>query len=249
MEKNMKKEKERQFIKRYFKENLKINLEDLVKNGIMNEKEFEKFLDRQFKLRFKTCNCCGFIMPKTEFYRDTTHSDGLYCYCKKCHYGKYTKKNDKKNGKAYRDREKAKNRGYYVYLIFNKKKELCYVGSTTNMHTRMKSHFYGQVDATKELFLNNDVSLVEYVQLKTKEEMQSLEVILINNKKRNPKEPCMAVFDLYGEYIVDYPRLNINRGSGEVDRKLLVKICSKLRCHEYNWFIWKEFGFGEEDDE
>ena len=236
---------EKEFMREFVFKDMEAEYKALLYEGIP---EIEKLEAELFYEYYKTCPECGEIKSRSsEYFRDKRRENGVYTYCKKCQNAKYGKKNQK----AFRERQKQKGDGFYIYFIFNKNKELMYVGQTTNMKTRMVSHYYSKVSATADLFSNNDVSLILYLEVESKEEMDNLEVVFINNKKRNLKEPMISTFDIfYGEYVIDYPRLNVNRGAGEIDRNLLVKICSKLRNYEYVFQIWQEFDdFGEDEDE
>ena len=235
-------DKEKEFMREVCFKDMEAEYKALLYEEIPQIVKLEEELFHQY---YKTCKCCGEIKSKTEYFKDKRRSEGVYVYCKKCQNEKYGKKNQK----AYRDRQKQKGDGFYVYFIFDEKKNLAYVGQTINMKLRMTQHYYGKVSATADLFLNNNVSLVEYIEVDTKEEMEALEVLFINNKKQDLKEPRISTFDLYGEYTVKAPYLNINRGAGQADRNLLVKIFSKLRNYEYHWQIWQEFGYGEEEDD
>ena len=246
MKKEELREKEKEYIRRYFKENLKLDIEDIRKSGLMTKEEFERFEDRQFDMRFKTCSCCGMIKPKRDFYNSNVAKDKTYSCCKKCQNRKCLPAR-RKHGKKLREKHREEFGGYYVYLIFNKSKELMYVGETTNIYTRMVSHFYKRVDTTKELFENDDVGLIKYIELNSKKETEVLEIAFINNKLRNDKEPYISSCILEDDYLIDYPRLNKNRGSGQVDRKLLVELCRKMNNKEYTWKTWREIKSNKED--
>lgn len=234
---------EKKFMREVCFKNMEAEYKALLYEEIPQIVKLEEELFHEY---YKTCPECGEIKSRSEYFKDKRRSDGIYTYCKKCQNEKYGKKNQK----AYRERQKLESDGFYVYFIFDEHKNLAYVGQTTNMKTRMTSHYYGRVSATADLFLNNNVSLIEYIEVNTKEEIEALEVLFINNKKQDLKEPRISTFDLYGEYIIEAPYLNINRGAGQADRNLLVKVFSKLRNHEYAWQIWQEFDdFGDEDDE
>lgn len=229
------KEIEREYIRRYFKETLKLDIDDIVKSGLMSKEQYEEFLDRQFSMRFKICLNCGLIKAKRNFYNYTRSKDGVYYCCKACQDLQSRPFHAK-----FRARERKKNEGYYIYLIFNKEnKNLEYVGATINIQTRMVSHFYCQVDSTRDLFENN-LGLVAYIRLETKEEMNSLEVALINNKKKDDKLPCISTQVIFDKYVIDYPRRNKNKGAGQADAELLAEICCKINSGEYKWKIWNE---------
>lgn len=229
------KERERQYIRQYFKESLKLDIEDIVRSGLMSKEQFEEFQDRQFNRRFKTCNTCKEIKPRKDFYNCKRLKDKTYYCCKSCQDMKC-----KPVIAKHREKERKKNEGYYIYLIFNRENVLEYVGATINIVTRMTSHFYCQVNSTKDLFENNNVGLVAYIRLETKEEMNSLEVALINNKKKDEKLPCISTQIIFDKYVIDYPRRNKNKGAGQADVELLEKICRKINNGEYVWKKWNE---------
>lgn len=236
-------DKEKEFMREFCFKDMEAEYKALLYEEIPQIVKLEEELFHEY---YKTCPECGEIKPKSEFFKDKRRLYGVYKNCKKCQNEKYGKKNQK----AYRERQKLESDGFYVYFIFDKEdKNLAYVGQTINMQLRMVQHYYGNVSATRDLFLNNNVSLIEYIEVNTKEEMEALEVLFINNKKQDLKEPRISEFDLYGEYTVKAPYLNVNRGTGEADRNLLVKVFSKLRNHEYAWQIWQEFGYGEDEDD
>lgn len=229
------KEIEREYIRRYFKETLKLDIDDIVRNGLMSKEQYEEFLDRQFSMRFKICGNCGLIKAKRNFYNYTRSKDGVYYCCKNCQNIQSIPVHAR-----YRAKERKKNEGHYIYLIFNRRNELEYVGATINIVTRMVSHFYCQVDSTRDLFENNNVGLVAYIKLDTKEEQETLEVSLINNKKKDDKLPCISTQVIFDKYVIDYPRRNKNKGAGQADAEILEKICRKINSGEYVWKKWNE---------
>lgn len=92
------------------------------------------------------------------------------------------------------------NESFFVYLFFNEKEEIVYVGQTIDMWTRMRHHFLTTSNIGKfHPDYKEHISYVKYCECSSYDEMLSLEYNLIkelnplyNNNCRKPKVPSFT---------------------------------------------------------
>ena len=166
------------------------------------------------EVKIKRCSKCGRELPISEFAKYKNAKDGLQCWCRGCsnkyrqtnkqHYNQYHREYQRQHCKEYQKQYKQTNKqyinqyqkeyyiqfkGYYVYIIQDKQGNIVYVGQTTNYYTRLCHHLSGGVNATKELFANNDWTCIKYLDVSdlvaNEVELKVLENILI--ELYNPK--------------------------------------------------------------
>ncbi|EOU1611942.1 GIY-YIG nuclease family protein [Clostridium perfringens] len=80
---------------------------------------------------------------------------------------------------------KEKYKGLYIYYLLDNEDNIKYIGQTTNMYTRAKSHLSGNDSTTKEFVESKDFKHIVFKRLdellKTEDELKKLESYLLNN--------------------------------------------------------------------
>ena len=158
-------------------------------------REKREYHEKHKDEEYETCRCCGEMKLLNEFVLGTN-------LCKQCKSEKskqYRKDNRDRYLKTQREcREKNRDRdlkqrrkresrftGNYIYMIIDTTNTPAYIGKTINIFKRINyGHMCGNTGATKELFLNNNVKEINYIEvssiIKNETELLYLESYLIN---------------------------------------------------------------------
>ena len=188
---------------------------------------------------YKTCRCCGETKLLSEFVLGTN-------LCKQCKSEKskqYRKDNHDRYLKTQREcREKNKDRdlkqrrkregrfaGNYIYMIIDTTNTPAYIGKTINIFKRIDGrHMSGNVEATKELFLNNNVKEINYIEvssiIENETELFYLESYLINK---------------YNGYLNTVKGMKYDNISKERQEELINKVEELIK--ENGWVLYRSY--------
>lgn len=184
---------------------------------------------------YKTCRCCGEMKLLNEFVAGIN-------LCKQCKREKnkqyYEKNRDKelKQRRKNRDKEleQRKNRedrfaGNYIYMIIDTTNTPAYIGKTVNIYKRIDGrHMSGNVEATKELFLNNNVKKINYIEvssiIENETELLYLESYIINK---------------YNGYSNTRKGMKYDNISKERQEELINKVEELIK--ENGWVLYKSY--------
>ena len=173
----------------------------------------------------KKCSKCGRILPVDEFSKYNKAKDGLQGYCRECS-SKYHQTYEQTNRQylnQYQIQYYNQFKGYYLYIILDTEGNVVYVGQTTNYHNRLYNHLSGGVNATKELFANNEWSCIKYL---------NVEHIVANEVELKALEN--ALIELYE------PRLNtVKNIIRDIDRDRLFSLLAQLHSILNEWEIFR----------
>ena len=180
----------------------------------------------------KKCTKCNKELSIDNFYKNKNAKDGLQCWCKECksehkqankhrykEYHRQYRQTHREHYNQYRNQYK----GYYLYIILGKNNEIVYVGETTNYHTRLMNHLSENVNATKELFANNEWSSIQYLDV-TDLVANDLELRAMEN----------ILIELYN------PRLNTLKNIiRDIDNDRLFSLIATLHSILNEWITFK----------
>lgn len=195
-------------------------------------------------MSLKKCSKCGELKELSEFYKDG--KGGYRSECKVCkdeHSKQYREKNRDKELKKTREyREKNRDRylkqqrkwkskfaGNYIYMIIDTTNTPAYIGKTINIYKRINSsHVSGNVEATKELFLNNNVKEINYIEvssiIENETELLYLEKYIINK---------------YNGYLNTNKGMKCDNISKERQEELINKVEELIK--ENGWVLYKSY--------
>ena len=173
---------------------------------------------------YKTCRCCG----ETKLLNEFVIGANLCKQCKRKESKQYHEKNRDKELKQRRNRE-DRFAGNYIYMIIDTTNTPAYIGKTINIFKRIDGrHMSGNVEATKELFLNNNVKEINYIEvssiIENETELFYLESYLINK---------------YNGYLNTVKGMKYDNISKERQEELINKVEELIK--ENGWVLYKSY--------
>ena len=173
----------------------------------------------------KVCCKCNRELSIECFTKNKTKKDGLQSWCRECS-NKYHQTYEQTNRQYLNQQQKEYRnqfKGYYVYIILNKQGDIVYVGQTSNYYTRLYQHLSENVNATQELFANNDWSSIQYL---------NVEHIVANEAELRALEN--ELIELYN------PKLNKAKNIiRDIDRGRLFSLLAQLHGILNEWEIFR----------